>query len=166
VENTETQPQDEDSQSLSAQIFAVIFLVALSIGIVIVVIEILPHHVKNATNPSFIDNIVANPIVIAALRLGLMFGVVYIAVSVVGLIGGRRWLSQLGPLKASDPIRELDKTAEGLKTELSRAIETIEDLEQRLSDSDGALAKARTDIAELLDHLDTMEGKNGEAHAT
>jgi hypothetical protein len=121
------------------------------------VVEAFPHHVKNARNPSFVDDIVANPVVIFALRLAVFFAVVYVGVSVVGLLGGRRWLSQLGPFKASEPIVRLDSNGGQLRSELEQAIGTTIDLDQRLAESAQSLTEAQVDIGRLLDRVDTME---------
>jgi septal ring factor EnvC (AmiA/AmiB activator) len=83
-------------------------------------------------------------------------------VSVVGLIGGRRWLSQFGPVKASEPIATLEQSAEKLQTELGDALQTIKTLEQRVVESDQALAQASSTVSDLLDHIDKIEGKKEE----
>lgn len=151
--------QEADDQSTSAQLLGIALVVVITAFLVFIGIEAFPHHVKNATNPNFVDNIVANSVVIFAIRLALFFAVVYVGVSVIGLIGGRRWLSQLGPFKASDPIARLDHSATVLERELKDALETIEGLEERLVESDAALGRAQSDIASLLDHIDTIEGQ-------
>jgi hypothetical protein len=100
--------------------------------------------------------------VILAARIALMFAAAYVAVSAVGLIASRRWLSQLGPFKASDPIARLDSNTEIVQNELQDALGTIENLEQRLVESDESLAKAQDDIELLLDHVDMMEAEKAE----
>jgi septal ring factor EnvC (AmiA/AmiB activator) len=69
----------------------------------------------------------------------------------------RRWLSQLGPFRASEPIAKVDDTAEQLRDELKDALETIDNLSGRLEASDEELSKAHDDIQFLLEHIDTME---------
>jgi peptidoglycan hydrolase CwlO-like protein len=148
-----------DGQSTAMQLLGIALVVVTAAFLVFIGIEAFPHHVKNATNPNFVDNIVANSVAIFAIRLALFFAVVYVGVSVIGLIGGRRWLSQLGPFKASDEIARLDQGAEDLEKGLTAALGTINDLEQRLEDSDDALTQARSHIASLLDHIDMIEGQ-------
>ncbi len=148
-----------------SQAFAVLVLVLLAAGIGFAVIGIYPNKIPTIKNPSIVDNIFDSRVVILAARIALMFAAAYVAVSVVGLIASRRWLSQLGPFRASDPIARLDESGEALESDLHGALEAIQELEQRLAESDDALAKTRVDIGALLDHLDMMEaekeGTNG-----
>jgi hypothetical protein len=136
------------------RLFVLLVTVALT---ALTVVEAFPHHVETARNPGFVDDIVANPVVIFAIRLAVLFAVVYVGVSVVGLIGGRRWLSQLGPFKASEPIARLDSNGGQLRSELEQAIDTTIDLDQRLAESGRSLTEAQADIDRLLDRVDRME---------
>lgn len=61
------------------------------------------------------------------------------------------------PQSADEPIERLERGAEAMERDLGGALKTIEDLEERLVESDEALASARSDIGALLDHIDTME---------
>ncbi len=137
----------------------VVVLAALASAAVLAVIQIYPHQLPTTKNPSFVDNIFDSRVVILIVRVALIFAAGYIVISVVGLIVGRRWLSQLGPFKASDPIARLDESAEALESDLREAVDTIQELEQRLVESDESLAKAQTDIGALLDLVDTIEAK-------
>ena len=143
----------------AAKIIGGVVLLLLGAGVVFAIIGIYPHKIPAAKNPSFIDDIFASRIVVLCVRIALMFAAGYIVISVVGLIIGRRWLAELGPFKASEPIARLERGAEALEKDLGGALETIEGLEERLVESDEALARARSDIASLLDQIDTMEGK-------
>jgi hypothetical protein len=134
-------------------------LLALAIGAVFAVIGIYPHKIPESKNPTFIDDIFASRIVVLFVRVALMFAAGYVVISVIGLIIGRRWLSELGPFKASEPIERLERGAEALERNLGEALTTIDELEERLVDSDAALASARSDIGSLLDHIDIMEAK-------
>ncbi|MGO9320253.1 MAG: hypothetical protein ACLQBY_05565 [Solirubrobacteraceae bacterium] len=153
-------PQSHDPKTPHWQTaIGVVVLAALVAAAVLAVIQIYPHKLPTTANPSFVDNIFDSRVVILVVRVSLIFAAGYIVISVVGLIVGRRWLSQLGPFKASDPIARLDKSAEALESDLQEAVDTIQDLEQRLVESDEALGKAQTDIGSLLDYIDTMEGQ-------
>ncbi len=136
-----------------------VVLAALVYVAVLAVIQIYPHQLPTTKNPSFVDSIFDSRVVILVVRVALMFAAGYIVISVVGLIVGRQWLSELGPFKASAPIARLDRSAEVLQTELQDAIETIGGLEQRLVESDGALAQAQSDLEFLLDQIDTIEAE-------
>ena len=136
-----------------------VVLAGLVYAAVLAIVQIYPHKLPTTANPSFVDNIFDSRVVILVVRVALIFAAGYIVISVVGLIIGRRWLSQLGPFKASDPIARLDQSAEELESDLQEAVDTIQVLEQRLVESDDALAKAQTDLEVLLDHIDTIEAK-------
>jgi len=135
----------------------VLVMLACSAAVVYAVIEIYPHRVRVPTNPSFVDNIFDSRVVIAAARIVLLFAAAYVAISVVALVAGRRWLAQIGPFRASEPLKQLDKTAEQLEAELKDARDTIRDLRNRLSVSDENLENARKNIASLLDDADKMD---------
>jgi len=153
-------PQSHDPKTPPWQTaIGVVVLAALVAAAVLAVIQIYPHKLPTTANPSFVDNIFDSRVVILVVRVALIFAAGYIVISVVGLIVGRRWLSQLGPFKASDPIARLDKSAEALESDLQEAVDTIQDLEKRLVESDEALAKAQADIGSLLDYIDTVEAQ-------
>jgi septal ring factor EnvC (AmiA/AmiB activator) len=161
VEQNQDQEGERSTLEVVGQAFAVLILVLLAVGIVFAVIGIYPHKLPTEKNPSFVDTIFASRVVILAARITLMFVAAYIAVSIVGLIASRRWLSQLGPFKASETIARLDHSAEALENDLQDAANTIHDLEQRLVESDEDLTKAQADIEFLLDHIDTIEAQQG-----
>jgi phosphotransferase system glucose/maltose/N-acetylglucosamine-specific IIC component len=141
----------------AGQVFAVFILVLLAAGIVFAVVGIYPHKIPTTKNPSFVDDIFASRVVILAVRITLLFASAYIAVSVVGLIASRRWIAELGPFKASEPIARLDESAAAMEADLGDALKTIEDLERRLLESDETLAEADGHIGALLDVVDKME---------
>jgi hypothetical protein len=159
AESSDAEDQGSSSQSAGAQILGFVAVVLLLIFVGFVLVEIFPHNVRNAQNPSFVDNIFANPAVLLAVRIALLAGAVYVVVSVIALMGGRRWLSELGPFKAPEPIARLNKSAELLQDELQDAVKTIQALEQSLVESDESLASAQADIDLLLKHIDTIEAK-------
>lgn len=92
-------------------------------------------------------------------RIALVVAAIYVVVSVIALMGGRRWLSELGPFKVSDPIARLDSSAQLLQNELQEAVDTIQELEGRLVESDEGLTKAQGNIGTLLDYIDTIQAK-------
>jgi hypothetical protein len=153
-----TEPEG-DEQSRSAQIIGAVVLLVLVAAAVLAVIQIYPNKLTVPKNPSFIDNVFDSRIVVLLIRVALIFAAGYVVISVVGLILGRRWIAELGPFKASEPIARLEHSAEALEKDLSDAVTTIAELESRLEDSDSALAGARSDIGDLLDHIDRIEGE-------
>ncbi|MGA2165183.1 MAG: hypothetical protein ABSH36_12030 [Solirubrobacteraceae bacterium] len=156
--DSETSAEEQKPPAWQTAI-GVVVLAALAVAAVLAVIQIYPHKLPTTTNPSFVDNIFDSRIVILGVRVALIFAAGYIVISVVGLIVGRRWLSQLGPFKASDPIARLDNNAQSLESDLQDAADTIQDLEQRLVESDESLTKAQTDIYALVAVIDTIEAK-------
>lgn len=158
-EKADPQQTEDGKPPIWQVVIAAVVLAALIAAAALAVIQIYPHQLPATKNPSFVDNIFDSRIVILVVRVALMFAAGYIVISVVGLIVGRRWLAELGPFKASEPIARLDRGTEALETDLTDALETVEGLEERLIESDDALARARSDIATLLDHIDTMEAE-------
>ncbi len=110
------------------QIVAVVLVLAALVYLaVLAVIQIYPHQLPPTKNPSFVDNIFDSRVVIVIVRVALIFAAGYVVISVVALIAGRRWLSQLGPFKASYPIARLDQSAEALEGDLQEAVGTIKE---------------------------------------
>lgn len=120
------------------QFSALAFAVAIVVVAVFVFMQVIPRRVRSVANPSFVDNIFDNAAVLVAVRLALLAGAVYVIVSVGALIRDRRWLSQLGPFKASDQVVDLDRRAEAVQRNIRDAAETIEELNRRLGENDYA----------------------------
>ncbi len=148
----------EEQTPVWQTLIGVVVLLALVAAAVLAVAQIYPNKIPATKNPSFVDNIFDSRVVIVLIRVALIFAAGYVVISVVGLIVGRRWLAELGPFKASEPIARLERGSEALEKDLGDALGTVEDLKQRLFESDEALAQARTDIEFLLDQFDTIEG--------
>ncbi len=161
--DSETPPVEEQRTPAWQTAIGVVMVAALVAAAVLAVIQIYPHKLPATANPSFIDNIFDSRIVILGVRVALIFAAGYIVISVVGLIIARRWLSQLGPFKASDPIARLDSNAQLLESDLQEAVDTIQELEQCLVESDESLSKAQADIDALVALVDTIEAKK-ESH--
>ena len=128
-------------------------LLALGVAAALAVAQIYPSRLSTTKNPSFVDNIFDSRVVILLIRVALIFAAGYVVISVVGLIVGRRWLAELGPFKASEPIDRVERGAEIFDTDLGDARETIEGLQRRLVESDDALAQARLEIEFLVDRI-------------
>jgi hypothetical protein len=138
-------------------------ILALGLG-ALLFIEVLPSHVTIPTNPSWLDDIFASRIVLALVRVGLAAGAVYVFVSIVALISEGRWLSELGPVKASkakEPVGAIDSRAGTYKGERQGGQDTIADLEWDLAQSDDELAKAQARIAGLLDDVTRRKRTGG-----
>jgi hypothetical protein len=138
-------------------------VLALGLG-AFLFIEVLPSHVASPANSSWLDEIFASRIVLALVRVGLAAGAVYVFVSIVALISEGRWLSELGPAKASkakEPIDAIDSGVGGYgggrQNEQGRNV----DLKHDLAQSDDKLSEARAVIAVLIDHIATLESTGG-----
>src|ERR1700689_1737947 len=83
-------------------------LLALVAAAALAIAQIYPNKLPTTRNPSFVDNIFDSRVVILLVRVALIFAAGYVVISVVGLIVGRRWLAELGPFKASEPIARLE----------------------------------------------------------
>lgn len=136
---------------------AVAVLGCLVAAAVLAVAQIYPSQLPATKNPSFVDNIFDSRVVILLIRVAIIFAAGYVVVSVVGLIVGRRWLAELGPFKASEPVAQLERGTEVLKTDLDDGVEGVEYLKRRLAESDQALTQARSAIQFLVGRIDTME---------
>ncbi len=148
-----------EEPDVARRISAIAVLAALGVGVVFAIVGVYPHRIPVPRNPSFVDDIFLSRIVLLSVRIAVMFAAGYVVVSVVGLILGRRWLSELGPFKASDPIARLERGAEAVQADLQDALTTIEDLEGRLLASDQRLAEANGHIGALLGHIDRIEAR-------
>ncbi|HYM67712.1 MAG TPA: hypothetical protein VEW68_10505, partial [Patescibacteria group bacterium] len=67
----------------------------LGLGVFLYV-EVHPSSVSQAKNPSWLDDIFSNGVILACIRLGLIVAAIYLVVSIVALIAEGRWLSELG----------------------------------------------------------------------
>jgi hypothetical protein len=132
-------------------------LLALGVAAILAVAQIYPSQLPTTKNPSFVDNIFDSRVVVLLLRVALIFTAGYVVISVVGLIVERRWLAELGPFKASEPIARVERGAEAIEHDLGAALEAVEDLEQRLVESAEALTQARSDIEFLVERIDTLQ---------
>jgi hypothetical protein len=87
----------------------------------------------SAEHPGFVDSVLASRVVIAAIRLAIVFGAVYVVVSVVALIARRQWLTKIGPVEVSTPVAGVEADNQQLEGELTQADEDIGKLRQELS---------------------------------
>jgi hypothetical protein len=142
-------------------VLSLLVLAAIGYGVFLFFKALEPDQVPEQRNPNFIDTIFASPAVIAAARIVLLsaavvllFGALYIAVSVVVRMRRRQWLRRAGPfeshladeaqdeLDAIDPIFEL----------YAEALEENEELARRLSERDEALEEVQGDLELVLEY--------------
>jgi hypothetical protein len=149
----------QEQTPLWQMLVGIAVLLALVVAAIVAVAQIYPSQLPTGKNPSFVDNIFDSRVVVLLLRVALIFAAGYVVISVIGLIVERRWLAELGPFKASEPIARVERGAEVLDTDLGDARETIEGLQRRLVESDDALAQARLEIEFLVDRIDTLQSQ-------
>jgi hypothetical protein len=80
-------------------------------------------------HPGFVDTVLGSRAVVAATRLAVISGAVFVVVSVVALISRGQWLTRVGPVHVSD----VDNPR--LLVSIERARETIDKLEKDLAKS-------------------------------
>jgi hypothetical protein len=82
--------------------------------------------------PDFIDTILASRAVVVAIRIMVIFAVVFVVLSVVALIARRQWLTRVGPVEV-EGVGELDAESGGLDERLTDTHQAIEALEERVA---------------------------------
>jgi septal ring factor EnvC (AmiA/AmiB activator) len=155
MEDGEKAGADAQSEPNALVKVAIVAVVVALVGAALY--SIYPQKLATEKNPSFVAEIFHSRAVIVMVRIAVLFAAVYVVASAVGLMAGRRWLTQLGPFRAAEPIAKLDDAAERLEEDLKDALGTIDDLSTSLEESDHALQKAHDDIASLLDYIDTLK---------
>jgi uncharacterized protein YlxW (UPF0749 family) len=88
-----------------------------------------------ASEPDFIDTILASKAVVAAIRLAIVFAAVFLVLSVVALTAQQRWLVRLGPVEVSDEVSDLSAENQRLKERLKNAFQAVESLERSAASS-------------------------------
>lgn len=147
--------QEQSEPGALAKVVIILVAVAL-LGAALY--SIYPQQLAPEKNPSFVAEIFHSRAIIIMVRVAVLFAAAYVVASAVGLMAGRRWLTQLGPFRAAEPIAKLDDAAERLEEDLKDAVGTIDELSKSLDESDRALEDARDDISSLLDYIDTLKG--------
>jgi hypothetical protein len=132
------------------QVIAVLFLLALPVGLVLLAVGLFPADLPNNGNPSFIDTIFDNRGVIWAARLLLVsaaavlaFGGVFIVVSTGIRMKNGEWLRRAGPFEVSETaVSEIEGQIEFWREAALAGQEEVAELTERINESD-----------ELIEHL-------------
>lgn len=82
--------------------------------------------------PSFIDVFLASRAVVTAIRVAIIFGALFVVLSVIALIARRQWLTRVGPVEVSGDVSGLDADNHRLERKLEESERTIEGLQQQL----------------------------------
>lgn len=126
------------------QLFAVLFVFAIPVGLVLVAIGMFPADLPANSSPSFIDTIFNNRGVIWAARLLLVsaaavlaFGGVFIVVSTGIRMKNGEWLRRAGPFEVSETaVSEIEGQIEFWRQAALTGQEEVEELTERLNESD------------------------------
>jgi hypothetical protein len=139
----------------------IIFLVLVG-GLVWLVAELAPHHVKEPKAPGFIDNIFASPIVVAAARLVvlagagvLLFGGLYIVGSVVVRMSRQEWLRRAGWFESqvSEAVAAGLDQADDVFNWWMEALQENEQLGERLAEADQTIQHLLEEREVLIQRL-------------
>ena len=107
-------------------------------------------------HPSWISTVFTSRGVVGAVRIAIIFAAGYAVISICALIGGRQWLSRVGPLEVAQSVKGIVAEREKLASDLGEARETIDRLEGRLTETTQAYEDAAESLNQLLEHLDRL----------
>jgi hypothetical protein len=120
-------------------------LFALAVGAVLILIGLYPKKVALRKNPDFTDAIFASRIVIALIRIALLFGIGFVVISIVARIVNRQWLAKAGPFEISEEVvEELKAEIAFWQIEAEDGRDEIDELTQQVQQAD--------ELIELLYH--------------
>jgi hypothetical protein len=143
------------------------FVAAIAIGLAIFLyMEVQPAHAPVSTKPGWLEDIFSSRVLLGIVRVGIIAAVIYGVLSVSGLLSEGRWLSELGPAKASkagEQTARLGRSLESVESSLDDARGTIGQLEGRLSNGDEALAQLQRDLQLVLDYVASVEGEGDDS---
>lgn len=125
---------------------------AILLALPAMIVAVWPIKPPGPGRLSLLEAIFYSRAIIIASRVLLLVAALYIAASVFGLIAQNRWLSELGPFKASnEPIDALDRSADSISSLLTEEMAVSKALEQQ--------------VAQLKDSLDAVSRERDEAVA-
>ena len=94
-----------------------------------------PAPISNS--PGFVETVLASRAVVAAVRIAVMFAAAFVVISVVALITKRQWPIKIGPVHLREDVSGQEIENGQLKSSLSIANTTIEDLKRDLAAGTG-----------------------------
>jgi hypothetical protein len=87
-------------------------------------------------------------VVLAALRVATIAAAGYLVISVVALVGRRQWLTRVGPVEVSAQVSHLEAENGVLREMLADAKARVDELDEELTATEGAVAGALGKIGE------------------
>lgn len=162
-ENSEgTAGERDDSGSTAGGIVVFLLLLAVAGGLVW---AIFPEDIPARRDPELLYAIFANKAVLVAARIVLLsaavvllFGGLYIAVSVVIRMKKKQWLQRFGPFEAN--IAEAEENLEEIDPILDdyiEALDTNEQLERTVEERNQELARVYAERDQLREELGRLE---------
>ena len=83
-----------------------------------------------------VDAVLASRMVVAAIRLAIVFAGGFVVLSVIALVGQRRWLTKVGPVQVSDDVTTVYGDRSQLASELALFRALVDNLRQELADAE------------------------------
>jgi hypothetical protein len=160
-------PTPEDKTSPLATLFGLLIMAGGIALLVWIVAELAPGDIHEKKDPGFLDNVFANGVVIAAARIVLisaaavlLFGGLYIVISVLVRMRRGHWLRRAGPFEseiAEDVAKGLDQADDVIQW-WSDALEENEELERKLVERDEAIESLLEERQYLIEELEKRAG--------
>jgi hypothetical protein len=155
---------DGDSEVSLGQVAAVLAIVAALIAAAVWgIARLAPDDAPAREDPSFIDSIFANVVVIAAARVVLLASAVvllatgiYILVSIAVRMGRGQWLRRAGPFEMD--LEQRLNEAESFFDDWLEAMNRNDELVDRLAERDEQVEQLLADRAALLEALEDERG--------
>lgn len=82
--------------------------------------------------PGFMEEVLGDRAVVAAIRIAVVFAAAFFVVSVVALTCRRQWLIRVGPVEVSDQVADLGLEKQRMEESLENALQTIDSLRYEL----------------------------------
>lgn len=135
---------EQNSNGPVSTAFALLFIGACIVGVVLLVKGLYPADLPSPTNPDFIDNVFDNRAVVWAARLLLVsaaavlaFGGVFIVISTGIRMKNGEWLRRAGPFEISETAAsEIEGQVDFWRQEALAGQEEVAELTERLEESD------------------------------
>lgn len=100
-----------------------------------------PHHELAGPNSTTVSRIIAAPAFVVALRIVVMYAVVFVLASILARIWNRQWLRKAGPFEVADDVQALKDERDRVRGEVQTAQARIGELNERLLQSNGVIER-------------------------
>jgi hypothetical protein len=147
----------ESGPSKKVMFVAWLFLIALAIVVVVVLYRAYPAHVEPKTNPTFLDSIFENPVVLFAARLVLFsaalvlaFVAGYVIYSIVKSMSEGKRLAKFGPFQVQE-AEDLSADVKMWQDLYEQSVEENAELRERIVRTDDLLEQANEGLRRSFD---------------